>query len=164
MKPSLSSAAVTQVDVDLLIVPVPGQDFAKHPVFVQLDAALDGELARIAKLEDFTGKRGQVFSVHTFGKLAAKKLRIYALAGKEATAEECRLAAVSAARSARDVKSVAVLCASNDPEHLRALSEGVLLGNYRYDEFLTSSARKPKAAPRLLFLLGRKATAADKKA
>src|SRR5262245_59478041 len=144
MKLSLSHESVTAVEADLLVVVVLGQDYAKHPVIRSLDTALGGELLRIAKVEDFTGKRGTSLTLHTFGKISAKKLRLHALGGKEITDNECRLAGVAAARAGKDLKVVALWSPTAEPAHLRALGEGVLLGAYRYAEYLTGS-RKPKA-------------------
>ncbi|MDB4974065.1 MAG: Cytosol aminopeptidase PepA [Myxococcaceae bacterium] len=146
MKLSLSQAELTTVDVDLLIVPVKSPDFAKDVTFKQLDAELGGELMRIAKLEDFTGKKGQSFTLHTFGKLKARKLRIIAVGGKDKAAgsEEFRSLGTSVARSVRDYKSFAV-SGPAEPELVSALAEGFLLGDYRYAEYLTG-ARKPKPA------------------
>jgi leucyl aminopeptidase len=159
----LSQDSVTGLDADHLVVPVLGHDFAKNPIVNQLDAALGGELVRIAKQEGFSGKRGQTLTLHTFGKLAAKKLRLVALAGKEVTDKECRHAAVQAGRSTKDLKSLVLFCPSSDPQHLRAFAEGLLLGHYKYVEYVTTH-KKPKVALRAVLAVEHKPTVADKKA
>lgn len=146
MKLSLSQADLTSVDVDLLVVPVFGPDFARDPIVQRLDEALAGELVRVAKLEGFSGKKGQSLQVHTLGKLTAKKLRLVALGSAMPDLDAFRAAGTSTARSLRDYKSFAVNAPSGDAEQLAALIEGLLLGNYRYAEYLTGS-RKPKAGP-----------------
>jgi leucyl aminopeptidase len=161
MKITLSQANLTSIDADLLVVPVLGAEFQKLEVINQLDAALGGELLRIAKHEDFSGKKGQALSVHTFGKLGAKKLRIAALAGKEPSTDEYRLCGVASARVARETKHLAVYVHSSDPELLRALVEGLLLGDYRYSEFL-SSAKKQKPSPRVTLVMAHKPTTAER--
>lgn len=163
MKLSLIQAALTAVDADLLVVPVLGTDFAKQPNFQALDKALDGELSRIAKLEEFTGKKGQSLQVHTFGKLTARKLRLVALSGKDFALAECRTVGVQASRAARDLKSVAVLAAGVEPEQLRTLGEGLVLGDYRYTEYL-SGTRKGKPSPRGIIVITEKPYAAQSKA
>lgn len=163
MKLTLSQADLTAVDADLLVVPVTGPDFHKLEVVNQLDAALAGELLRIAKHEDFNGKKGQSLTLHTFGKIAAKKLRLAALPSKDCTLADYRGLAVNAVRAARDLKFLALHVPSNDPEQLRALAEGLLLGDYRYAAYLTGT-RKPKPSPRGTLLLAHKPTAADRKA
>jgi leucyl aminopeptidase len=162
MKLSLSHADLTSVDVDLLIVPIPGPEFAKDETLRSLDAALSGELLRIAKLEDFTGKKGQSLTLYTGGKLKARKLRVYALGGKDAV-EELRTFATQSARGLRDTKSFAIY-APPTSELLRVLVEAFLLGDYRYTEFLTGT-RKPKPSVTRGILLTRdKPSAADRKA
>jgi leucyl aminopeptidase len=161
MKLTLSQADLASVDVDLLIVPIPGPDFASDPTFTQLDETLSGELLRIAKLEDFAGKKGQAFQLHTFGKIKARKLRIVALTNKDKPAggDEYRQFGANLARSVRDYKSFAVLGPASAPL-LYALSEGFLLGYYRYSEYLTGT-RKPKpGVPRGLVLTRDKPDAA----
>jgi leucyl aminopeptidase len=162
MKLSLTHADLAGVDVDLLIVPIPGPDFAKDETLRALDAALSGELLRIAKLEDFTGKKGQTLTLYTGGKLKARKLRVYALGGKDAT-EELRAFATTAARGLRETKSFAIQAPPNS-ELLRVMVEAFLLGDYRYTEFLTGT-RKPKPSlARGLLLTRERPTAADRKA
>jgi len=163
MKLSLTHEDLTHVDADLLVVGVSGTDLAKQPNFQALDKALGGELTRIAKLEDFTGKKGQSIKLHTFGKLKARKLRLQALASKELSAGDCRALGVNAARAGRELKSVAVFAPSGDPAHLRALGEGLVLGEYRYVEYL-SGTRKGKPTPRTVIVTSERVYAAQTKA
>src|SRR5204863_8783106 len=61
-----------------------------------VDASLDGLLSRCAKEEEFTGKEGQVLTLHTHGKLGAQRVAAIGI-GKEKdedrTLEQLRLAA-----------------------------------------------------------------------
>src|SRR5437667_9931153 len=63
---------------------------------VAAGGGLDALLARCAKEEDFTGKEGQVLSLHTHGKLGAQRLAAIGI-GKEKdrdrTLEQLRAAA-----------------------------------------------------------------------
>ncbi|MDB4990986.1 MAG: cytosol aminopeptidase [Myxococcaceae bacterium] len=146
MKLSLSQADLASVDVDLLIVPIASSDYAKDATFKQLDATLGGELGRIAKLEEFTGKKGQSFTLHTFAKLKARKLRLVSVFGKDKGpgVDEYRALGTNVARSVREYKSFAVYGPA-ETELVSALAEGLLLGDYRYAEYLTGP-RKPKPA------------------
>ncbi len=163
MKLTLSQATVTDIDADLLVVPIASAGFEKQPLFKQLDAALDGELLRIAKLEDFTGKKGQALQLHTMGKIKARKLRLHVLAGKELDAEECRMAGVAAARVVREAKSVALFVSDEHAPQLAAFAQGLLLGDYKYKSYLTPTG-KPKAPARALLVLEHKPIAADRHA
>ncbi len=163
MKLALSQISLSSVEADLLVVFVSGPEFAKQPSFRELDRAFSGELVKIVKQEDFTGKKGQALTVHTFGKLAAKKLRLVALPGKGDLGEEVRLAAVQVARLTSGLKSIAVFAPSPDPLHLKCLAEGLLLGDYKYAEFLSGN-RKPKPSPKCTIVLVHKPGSADKRA
>ena len=164
MKLSLSQADLTGVDVDLLVVPVRGSELARDPSLKLLDDALGGELLRVAKLEGFTGKKGQTLQLHTFGKLAARKLRVVALAGDRADLDELRLLGTQIARALKDYKSFAVFAPSSEHAQLSALVEGLLLGGYRYGEYLTG-ARKPKpSSARGLILTANKPAEGDRSA
>jgi leucyl aminopeptidase len=162
MKLSLTHADLTSVDVDLLIVPIPGPDFAKDEALRALDAALDGELLRVAKLEDFTGKKGQTLTLYSGGKLKARKLRLFALGGKDAT-EELRAFATVTARSVRETKSFAIH-APPTSELLQVLIEALLLGDYRYTEYLTGTRAPKPGTARGVLLTRHKPSAADRKA
>jgi leucyl aminopeptidase len=163
MKLSLAQADLTTFDVDLLIVPLLGSELKTDPTFQRLNEALGGELIRIAKHEEFTGKKGQSLQLHTFGKLGAKKLRILSMAGKALASDELHAAGVHAARGLKESKSFAVLAPSSEPALLSALAEGLLLGHYRYGEFLTGT-RKPKAEGRGVILLAERPQAAERNA
>src|SRR5205807_4404418 len=69
-----------------------------------VDASLDGLLSRCAKEEEFTGKEGQVLTLHTHGKLGAQRVAAIGI-GKEKdedrTLEQLRLAASRAVKVAR---------------------------------------------------------------
>src|SRR5213082_4328260 len=71
---------------------------------IPVDGVLDGLLARCAKEEEFTGKEGQVLSLHTHGKLGAARLAAIGL-GKERSADrtldQLRGAAARAVKLAR---------------------------------------------------------------
>jgi len=166
MKLSLTQADLTNIGVDLLVVPVlAGADFASDPNVQLLDQALSGELLRIAKSEDFTGKKGQSLQLHTFGKLPAKKLRLMVVSGKDKTTstDDYRVAGAHVSRVLKENKTFAVLSPSDDPAHLSALAEGMLLGHYRYDEYLTG-ARKAKPLGRGFILTRDKPDAAARDA
>jgi leucyl aminopeptidase len=163
MKISLIQGAAPTLDADMLVVPVLGNELVKQPVVAELDARLEGELLRIAKLEEFTGKKHQTLTLHTFGKIKARKLRLAALHGTTPSVEELRSVAVHAVRYAKDLKSLTIVAPSAEPEHLKALAEGLLLGEYRYTAYL-SGPRVGKPGPKLTIALPHKPTVADKKA
>src|SRR5919204_1592358 len=95
---SVVSAKPASHETDLLALLVrEGQELS-------LDSGLDALLRRCAKEEDFTGKEGQVLSLHTHGKVGAQRLAAIAL-GKERdsdrTLDQLRNAASRAVKLAK---------------------------------------------------------------
>ena len=70
------------------------------PALKALDAALDGALARLAAKEDFTGKRDQILSLPTLGRLKAERLFVLGLGDRRGlNAAQVRTFASKAARA-----------------------------------------------------------------
>src|SRR5688500_17836296 len=70
----LQGPALT-ANVDLLAIAVFG-DPSKDATFKAIDGALGGVLADVAKTESFEGKPNQAITVHTHGRLAAKRVTV----------------------------------------------------------------------------------------
>ena len=107
---------------------------------VAAGGGLDALLARCAKEEDFTGKEGQVLSLHTHGKLGAQRLAAIGI-GKEKdrdrTLEQLRAAASRAVKLARaaGAKSLAIAGPFDGPDPVQAAAEGASLGAYAFDRY-----------------------------
>ena len=112
-------------------------------------AALRAELAARMKAEGFAGRRGESLVWNTDGNYAAKRFLVVGLGrpstpSHEAVRQGCARAArvagkLSAQRLALRLPPVAA--AEADAE-ARAAAEGVLLGAYQFDRYLTDPARK----------------------
>ena len=119
---------------DLLAVAV--REGEKLP---EVDRALGGLLSRCAKEEEFTGKEGQVLSLHTHGKLGAQRFAAIGI-GKnkdtDRTLEQLRVAASRAVKLAKaaGAKSLAIGPAEGVPQ-VQALAEGASLGAYVFDRY-----------------------------
>ena len=163
MKLTLSHADLTSVEADLLVVPVLGSDFPKLEVVNQLDAALGGELLRIAKHEDFTGKKGQALTLHTFGKIAAKKLQ----AGRAFRQGDHQRRVPQRGRQHgphRQGHQVAgARGAQQRPRAVARVRRGAPARRLPYAEFLTGT-RKPKPSAKVTLLVPHRPTASDRKA
>ena len=110
-----------------------------------LNAALDGALSGLVADGELTGTRRQVTTLHTLGKIPAKRVHVGGLGDAAAiTVESVRDAAATAARAARGLGggalAVAVggapLDALGEETVATAVVEGVLLGLYRFDRHL----------------------------
>jgi leucyl aminopeptidase len=113
-----------------------------------LDRKLGGRLSQLAKLGDFAGKPKTHALVYGEGKIAAERVLLLGLGEqKKATLDTIRRAAAAAAGRAVDlkVKRIALtlhrsFVASFETAALgQAMAEGVYLGSYRYDEYVSEN-------------------------
>jgi leucyl aminopeptidase len=112
-----------------------------------IDAAIGGGLAKLVTKEEFTGKRDQVISVATLGRLSVDKIFIVGLGDKRALSNaDVRAFAGKAARCANNEKAHALAVGLPDglEKKLRYVAEGLELGAYRFTKYLTGD-RRPKA-------------------
>jgi leucyl aminopeptidase len=122
-----------------------------------IDDALGGLLWRCAREEEFTGKEGQVVSLHTHGKIGAQRVAAIGI-GKEEGAdralEQLRTAAARAVKLAKaaGAKSLALAVPSGtDAAALQALAEGASLGAYVFDRY--KQEKKPLKLSRVELLV-----------
>ncbi len=120
-----------------------------------IDRALSGQLLRAAKEEGFRGKPEQTFVLHSHGRLPAARVVVVGTGPAEKMdAESLRQAAGRGIRAAQRVRarSVAVAVPGNPTETLAPVAEGVALGAYRFDQYLTEGReeRVPVDSVRLL--------------
>jgi len=126
-----------------------------------VDRELDGLLSRCAKEEEFTGKEGQILSLHTHGKLGAQRIAALGI-GKEKdedrTLEQLRVAACRAVKLARSVgaKSLAIAGPFETPSRVQAAAEGASLGAYVFDRY--KKEKKPLKLGAVELLVPGKAT------
>jgi leucyl aminopeptidase len=121
----------------------------------EIDAAFDGELARLAEDARFTGKRGSTLTVATLGKLPARRIVLAGVGSADKlNAESIRRAWGAATTAARDRGAEeihsALPPASDTLDAGRALAaavEGAALATYRFTNYY-GAARKDAPAPR----------------
>jgi leucyl aminopeptidase len=120
------------------------------------DEGLDGLLLRCAKEEEFTGKEGQVLSLHTHGKIAAERIAAIGI-GKEKdadrTLDQLRTAASRAVKLAKaaGAKSLAIVVPAADAAQVESLAEGASLGAYVFDRY--KKEKKPLKLSRVELLV-----------
>lgn len=139
MRISLSADSARTVTADLLVVGVMTNRFDKGTE-AQIDKALGGTLTRLAKDEGFEAKRGQTFKVPGGGKLKAKWVVFVGLDGRDAV-EHARAVGHAAAKASARQKSAALVLANNSAASIRAASEALVLGAYRYEQMKTKKAK-----------------------
>jgi leucyl aminopeptidase len=142
---------------DVLVVGVAqigGKSPALPPSLHVIDTALGGALSKLATKEEFTGKRDQVLSLATLGRIRPEKIILLGLGDRRSIgAPAARTFAAKAARIANGekAKSLALALAPGLEGHLRAVAEGLELGAYRFTKYLTGD-RKPKAELATVFV------------
>jgi leucyl aminopeptidase len=148
----LSGTRAAQTRAALLAIPVFQEEApARADAVRALDAALDGHLAAAARAERFEGKPDQQLLLSTLGRIPADRVLLVGMGPRAATSapsrsgfEALRLAAGRAARAAGrlDGGTVAValppLPSGDLPGAARAVTEGALLGAYRFERYRTA--------------------------
>ena len=109
-----------------------------------------------------TGKPGEVTKVPTGGALKSPLLIIVGLGEKKKlTTEAVRRGAGVAARSVTNAANVALALPAHDPDHIRAVADGFLLGSYSFSDFKTSKAPEGPAEVVILTDAARKSAAIE---
>jgi leucyl aminopeptidase len=153
LKISVRSAQPHTQRADLLVVGVftlarGGKKKDKADVLAPIDRALGGGLTRVIAKEEFKGKKEQVLTVPTLGKLKFEKVVLIGLGDKDSLAHaDVRTFSAKAARCANGEKAKTLVLAlpAGVEEHLRCVAEGLELGAYRFTKYLTGD-RAPKAS------------------
>ena len=132
----------------------------------ELDAALDGALRALAEEGEIRGKSGAVAVLHPLGRAPMKRVLVAGLGDPEKVdPHKVRHATANAARRARALAggdlAVAVagapLTGWSEAECAQAVTEGALLGLYRFDRHL-HPAEPQHTIPRLTILGREQAT------
>ena len=171
---ALLNVPAAQAQVDLLAFSAFG-DPTKDAVFKSIDHALGGALAEVAKSESFEGKTGQILTLHTGGKIPAKRVMVVGGGPRNDFSNphvrDITAAIAQAANKAGAATVGFVLPAvggSREAELIQMAIEGLYLGTYKFSRYLTSDdAKRAPSLKQLGFLLdvkGKKATAAQTRA
>ncbi|MFO7591327.1 MAG: leucyl aminopeptidase [Acidimicrobiia bacterium] len=153
---SISSRPVSEVDADLVVVPV----FTERVLGPGGDAVADafhGDLVDFMTTAGFAGKVGDALVVPVAGMRAATALLVGVGAADDVTPAVLRRAAGGAARRARTAAKVATTLADAhaDPDHhdeaVAAVAEGFALGAY---QFLSHKSKGKPTALRSVTIVG----------
>jgi leucyl aminopeptidase len=152
MKLSLYTDDITKLETGLLGLYCFEEGFGEGAIFRALDGALGGQLARLLAEEQFKGKKGQTFSLHTLGKLpSARLLLVGAGARKDFDAGELRNFGAKVVKAAQAAQLKSATCVlpygegAVQDRQAQFLAEGALSGGYRFDKYLTGYRKKGEA-------------------
>jgi leucyl aminopeptidase len=160
-KITLAAADALTGAVDAVALPVFESDLtdagSRLKALSTLDARLDGLLLSAAKEEGFSGKRDQLFLLHTHGKLKAARVVLVGMGARSAfEAEVLRHAAGQVARRLpKTTRSLAFALSEtrDQPGCARAIVEGVLLGGYAFNRHKTAAKKDEPGLLELKVLL-----------
>ena len=150
LKVQVSSSNPFEAAVDLLVVGCAEGELSSGELVAAADRALEGALRQAITDERFKGKAGQVLSLHTFGRLPARRLALVGRGKAETTTARdllalgghaSRLAKKTGARSAALIVPGAALATAD----LEALAEGAALGLYQFTKYLKGERATPTA-------------------
>ncbi len=149
MKFTHFGAVPTEAQADLLAIPIFGDKLSESAVIGALDERMGGVVRPILEEEGFKARPQQTVVIHAQGKLPAKRVLLIGLGPeKDASPADLRHAAAKAAKTARSVgaKTLALAPPASfaDERGVQFLAEGVLVGRYRFDRYLTNDeSRRP---------------------
>jgi leucyl aminopeptidase len=165
LKLQLSSSNPLEAVVDLLVLTVPENEQDSDPVVLAADRVLGGALRQTISDERFAGKESQTLSLHTFGRLPARRLallgRAAVLGARDLLALGGRASRIAKRAGARSAALV-VPGTTPGPMELEALAEGAALGLYGFTKYLKGerAATPPLGALTLFAPAGLDAAAA----
>lgn len=165
-KITLSSSSPDQQRADVLAICVIQERLKTDPILASINAKLDGYLHQIVARAEFVGRVDQVLEIPTLGHLPAQRLVLVGV-GEAAPFEEHRLRALAATVVRQGTALGGGHVALAIPHKLsadafRCLAEGVILGGYRFDRFLTGERRPKHRVDSVTILTPERAPAAAK--
>ena len=166
LKLQIAASDPTKTEADLLVMGC--FEKSSTATITSLEKALGGSLKELVARDEFKGKKDQRLLVSTLGKLPSAQVAVLGL-GDPDKLDDAALRVFGAAAARLALAEKARSLAITVPEgvsgaRLRYLAEGLELGAYRYDRFLTGD-RKPKRVLSSVTLLAKgKASAADRSA
>ena len=148
VKIELAAQNPLAVSADLLALAVsPGLTIKQEPL-ASIDKALSGGLAKLLAREEWKALKDQQLEVPAIGNLPFAKVILLGTGARGRLSNaDYRLLAAKAARAANGAKARSLVLGFVDtvaPDKLRYVAEGIVLGAYRFDKYLTGD-RRPKA-------------------
>ena len=154
MNIQVTEQAIQDIACDAVILGVTRQkagkqgDVALTEAGQKMDALLGGLLREVYMSGEFKGNLGELCTLHTMGKMAAKRVIVVGLGAQEKyNTQSLRRASAIAARHAQDTGAHSLALVSNwesdpfEPDRgIQAQVEGVLLGLYSFRKYQHASS------------------------
>src|SRR5262245_12295647 len=148
MEVTVKAGELAKEAVDAIVLMLYEGEDLPQGIAAKIDQALDGAITALLREGEFAGKSKQQTVLHAHGRLKPKKVVLTGLGKPEnLTLDALRQAAGSAARVASALRpnSLATSIDGAERAHLelseaaQAVTEGMVLGLYRFDKFKTES-------------------------
>src|SRR6476659_4268829 len=127
------------LSADVLVLPVLAGANLKQEPLSYLNEALSGAVAKIVAREEWKAQKEQILEVNVGGVLPFFKVVLYGIGQRgQMTNADWRTYAAKAAQVANAAKATSLVVGVPDafpPEQLRFLSEGLVLGEYRFNKY-----------------------------
>lgn len=143
---------INNLDTDALVFNVFEGSPELEEETANVDRMLNGTISALIKDGEIRGKKGEITTVHTLDKLKAKKILVIGL-GKR---EDCSVDIVreTAGNLSRHLRRIGVHRAATVPHgtninaltsarSTQAITEGVIMGLYQFDQYLSKSPNEP---------------------
>jgi leucyl aminopeptidase len=156
LKLQVSSSNPLEVPVDLLVLTCAEREQDSDALVSAADRALGGALRQAITDERFSGKPGQALSLHTLGRLPARRLAILGRGPGELAPRDLLTLGGRASRFAKSAgsRSAALVAPprASAPADVGALAEGASLGLYQFAKYLKGERATPAPLEVLTFL------------
>jgi leucyl aminopeptidase len=160
MNIALSSASPRELRTDVLAIACDDDGVPESAHVASLDPALAGSLRRAIQEERFRGKPGQTLVLHTQERLPATRVVLIGVGSRANLRPSSllpfagRAARLAAAVGATSLSLVPPPALASDPAAVAAvLTQGALLGAYRFDRYLAEDSRPPRPTTSLQIVL-----------
>lgn len=132
---------------DLVAIPLKGLE--KRGVFADVNKALGGTLTDLAEAEGFKASVAQTLSVPTLGQLPARRILLVGLGEDELTSEQWLNVGAAIRKQANNAKATSLSVALPGDkavwaEDLSHLVQGLLLGGYKYQKYVSADEDNPR--------------------
>lgn len=144
MKISICTDPLDILATDLLALGAFEDQWGDHVLLQQLDRTLKGEVTKIANSEGFKAKQDQRLLIHSLGQIQASRILLLGLGKREdfEIPDTRRYAARAVQQAAKaGARQLTLSLPPVDPtaqeRSVQMLTEGLLLGSYRFDKYKT---------------------------
>ncbi len=165
MKIKAVSGNIVDIKADAIIINYYQDTRRLDDTTAAVDNALDGIISKLVKQGDIKGKLNEITLLHSMGKIPADRIVVIGLGKKKeltvdkvsgAVAETCRYLRQRGITSIATVPQGAGINRIKTTDAARAVTEGTLLGLYRFRKYMTKKENNTKDIKELRIIVAEK--------